>query len=104
MHDETLRLLAVRQIELVRALLRRGHASQDKLRLQAEAASKRAEWASRPVPDVLLEARINADWSRLNERSSPSDGARSQAQSELAGLLMSALTGPAATPPSSAGW
>ncbi len=102
--EATLKLLAAREMELIQALLRRGHASQDKLRLQAEAASKRAEWASRPVPDVLLEARINADWSRLNERSSPSDGARSQAQSELADLLVSVLTEPATTVPSGGRW
>jgi uncharacterized protein DUF3482/50S ribosome-binding GTPase len=93
--EATLRLLATREMDLVQALLRRGHASQDKVRLKAEAESKRAEWTSRPLPDVLLEARIRPEWSRLNEHSSPSDGARSHALRRLADVFTAVLIGPA---------
>ena len=91
--ETTLKLLAAREMELIQALLRRGHASQDRIRLKAAAESKRAEWASGPLPDVLREARIHPQWSRLNESSPASDGARSRAQGQLAEELMSVLTG-----------
>ena len=64
--EETLRLLALRQLDLVQALLRRGHASQDKIQLTSQAAAARAGWATGRVPDVLLHARLHPEWSRLN--------------------------------------
>ena len=64
--EETLRLLAVRQLDLIQALLRRGHASQDKIQLTSQAAAARAGWATGRVPDVLLDARLHPEWSRLN--------------------------------------
>ena len=64
--DETLRLLAARQLDLVAALLRRGHASQDKLRLTSEAEAARSPWISAPLPDEIAEARYHPEWSRLD--------------------------------------
>jgi hypothetical protein len=92
--EATLKLLAAREVDLIQALLRRGHASQDKVRLKAEAESKRAEWVSAPLPDVLLEARIHPEWSRLNDGLTPNAAVRSQAQGRLADIFMSVLTGP----------
>ncbi|MFO1429363.1 MAG: DUF3482 domain-containing protein [Candidatus Competibacteraceae bacterium] len=62
--DETLRLLAVRQIELVRALFRRGHASQEKIRLNAKTLDR--AWTGYHLPWVLEDAKVNPAWSRLN--------------------------------------
>jgi hypothetical protein len=93
--EATLKLLAAREMDLIRALLRRGHASQDKIRLKAEAESKRTQWASRPLPEMLLEARIHPDWSRLNDRadSARSDTGRSHARARLADEMLALLTG-----------
>src|SRR5512144_1887305 len=92
--EATLKLLAAREVDLIQALLRRGHASQDKLRLKAEAETRRAEWGLRPLPDVLLEARIRPEWSRLNDGLTPNAAVRSQAQGRLSDIFMSVLTGP----------
>lgn len=72
--DETLRLLAVRQLELTEALLRRGHASQETLRLAAGASTDigthisagHERWATDALPEELLEARSHPEWSRLS--------------------------------------
>lgn len=66
-NDATMKLLALRQIELIRALLRRGHASQDKIQLNAKAAEADQAWKGWRLPEVLKQARANPDWSRLNE-------------------------------------
>jgi hypothetical protein len=93
-HEATLKLLAAREIDLVRALLRRGHASQENIRLKAEAESRRVEWASRPLPDVLVEARIHPEWSRLYScsPSPPFNPGRSYARAQLADGMCALLT------------
>jgi len=96
--DETLRLLAVRQLDLVRALLSRGHASQDKIRLQAVAETSRAQWTEDDLPDVLLDARLHADWSSLAETGSQRDDgnpARTSARDDLKSIIETWLTSPA---------
>lgn len=75
--DETVKLLALRQLELVQALLARGHASQDKVRLAAGAVADRGRWAAEALPEELELARAHPEWSRL------SDGDRSFAMSNL---------------------
>jgi hypothetical protein len=92
--DETLRLLTIRELELVRALLRRGHASQDKIRLAARAEESRAEWAKRALPEVLDEARLHPDWSRLNKsdrEKAAFDKRREGARNALSAILESDL-------------
>jgi hypothetical protein len=64
--DETLRLLALRQLELVQALLARGHASQDKVRLAAGGVADHGRWAAEPLPEELELARAHPEWSRLS--------------------------------------
>ena len=61
--DDTLRLLIVRQMALIRALLRRGHAAQGAL---ASAGSPESRWARGPLPRPMREARLKPKWSRLN--------------------------------------
>lgn len=87
--DETLRLLAVRQIELVQALLRRGHASRDKIQIHSKDASKKA-WMKLRLPPALGKAKIHPTWSRLNgpDRSALEwDSSRFAAKDELARLI-----------------
>lgn len=88
--DATLRLLAVRQIELVQALLRRGHASQERIRLNAKAGKVKQEWIKQKLPSALGRAKVNPHWSRLGSQVSAAvdlNNDRSLAKDELAGLL-----------------
>lgn len=87
--DETLRLLTIRELELVRALLRRGHASQDKIRLAARAEESRADWAKRTLPETIDEARLHPEWSRLNK--SDREGAGFDKRREGARNALSAI-------------
>jgi small GTP-binding protein len=86
-NDATLRLLALRQIELIRALLRRGHASQDKIRVNAKTADADQQWKGWRLPDVVKQARANPDWSRLQEAPTGQTGGRLAAMDRLARLL-----------------
>ncbi|UCD76695.1 MAG: GTPase/DUF3482 domain-containing protein [Phycisphaerales bacterium] len=61
--DATLSLLRVRQTALIRALLRRGHATQDPMRLEA---GEKAALSDRSLSVVLREARVHPAWSRLS--------------------------------------
>ena len=61
----TLELLAVRQIVLVRALLRRGHAAMGVVRLQGKLGDDGRIRIPRDVLRVLANARVHPQWSRL---------------------------------------
>ncbi|WP_459616420.1 GTPase/DUF3482 domain-containing protein [Bordetella sp. 2513F-2] len=63
--DPVLRLLAMRQRQLIQALERRGHAARAPLHLDRPAD---AAWRSGPLPDALAEARSRPEWSALGER------------------------------------
>jgi GTPase SAR1 family protein len=89
-NDTTLRLLAVRQIDLVQALLRRGHASQEKIRLSAKTAAGKKLWTSQKLPHVLEQAQFNPQWSRLrspNPAALDLNSGRLAAKEELAGIM-----------------
>jgi small GTP-binding protein len=92
--DATLRLVAARQSDLIQSLLRRGHASQDRIHLDADAQTRRQRWVTQPLPDVLLDARLHPEWSRLGSQHSAVDGSseRSQAQEHLAQVIVEMLT------------
>jgi hypothetical protein len=92
--DRTLDLLALRQLALVRALLARGHASQDRIRL-AEGVSDEANAAlAKSLHDVLPEARHRPDWTRLRAKGgAAADGGRGEARERLATRLFEALEG-----------
>ncbi|MGJ3442426.1 GTPase/DUF3482 domain-containing protein [Pseudomonas sp. Je.1.5.c] len=61
--DSVLRLLALRQQQLVQALESRGHAAQDSIRLGA--ADEKA-WREGKLPEALNKARAHPQWSTLN--------------------------------------
>jgi small GTP-binding protein len=95
--DETIKLLALRQLELVQALLARGHASQDKIRLAAGGAAGRGRWAAEALPEELQLARAHPEWSRLSESGralAVSDFRRTAARDALKRRIASELTAP----------
>ena len=77
--DATLRLLMVRQIWLVRALLRRGHASVEPIRMDARGEQLRA-LGKLKLPSIVADARTHPQWSRLDARhqSPPAPGSLSE--------------------------
>ena len=92
--DATLRLLAVRQLDLAQALLRRGHASQDKIRQRMQAARRRQDWIDQQLPPALAQARVNPEWSRLGgaePAAAEAETGRIAAQRELAGMIEASL-------------
>ncbi|TVQ43983.1 MAG: DUF3482 domain-containing protein [Gammaproteobacteria bacterium] len=90
--DATLRLLALRQRRLLRALERRGHGAVAPLDTTDELDER---WRSASLPRVLLRARARPEWSALNRHraeawSAPAAG-RDEACVELAAQLGQAL-------------
>lgn len=83
--DDTLIWLGARQLALARALLRRGHADPNPVRLEtASVADFHQRLLSRPPPE-LAKARFNPDWSRLDTNNAmPGDGSRETARTQLA--------------------
>ncbi|QXH56362.1 GTPase/DUF3482 domain-containing protein [Pseudomonas maumuensis] len=61
--DAVLRLLALRQQQLMLALEARGHAAQDSIRL---AAPEDKGWREGKLPEALRKARAHPQWSTLN--------------------------------------
>ena len=61
--DAVLRLLAVRQLQLLDALSQRGHAAQHKLQLSSP---QQPAWRSGKLPVALRKARAHPEWSALN--------------------------------------
>ncbi|MHC4993190.1 MAG: GTPase/DUF3482 domain-containing protein, partial [Planctomycetota bacterium] len=100
-NDSTLRLLALRQIMLIQALLNRGHAAVAPVggpepgRL--DAARQRSK---KGLPGALEQAKTRPHWSRLDQgtRTHVPDPARAQAQAALARLLGRILQRPADAP------
>ncbi|MEE4379574.1 MAG: GTPase/DUF3482 domain-containing protein [Candidatus Competibacteraceae bacterium] len=84
--DGTLRILALRQLDLIRALLQRGHASQEKIDLKARALEAEKKWKGWRLPEVLNKAKANPGWSRLNEGTGSSTG-RLAAKDKLTKIL-----------------
>jgi hypothetical protein len=64
-NHQTLLLLATRQIALVHALMRRGHASVKPIEMRSSSESQTAKSIAKKLPAVLDEARLHADWSSL---------------------------------------
>ena len=84
--DATLRLLATRQLDLVRALLVRGHASQDRIRLQKSASDRYGVVTE--LPEFVQRARANPNWSRLAPQGQTySNGHRHELKEQLAGQI-----------------
>lgn len=90
--DDTLRLLMVRQMGLIRALLRRGHAAQAPLVAGAPPGGRRGQG---PLPGPVREARLKPQWSRLNpDRFDATRGDRQVAVQRLTEDILAELAGP----------
>ncbi|MDV7212955.1 DUF3482 domain-containing protein, partial [Azotobacter beijerinckii] len=61
--DAVLRLLALRQCQLLKALAARGHAAQQAIRLDTP---QERSWREDQLPEPLLKARAHPEWSSLN--------------------------------------
>jgi small GTP-binding protein len=94
--EATLRILAVRQIALIRALLSRGHAAQDQIELDEKTGAAPPKGFGQTVPRPLLAARMKPAWSGLGNDASgivPTDPERRTAQKELAALIRQGIQG-----------
>jgi len=81
--DAILRLLALRQMRLLAALERRGHAARAPLALEEP---EEKAWREGPLPDELAAARARPQWSALHPAYAP-DQARAAAVQALASAL-----------------
>lgn len=68
--DAVLRLLALRQRQLIEALERRGHAAREPLKLDLPDDET---WRKGPLPEALKEARSRPEWSALGKHHEDSD-------------------------------
>ncbi|SSW71677.1 GTPase/DUF3482 domain-containing protein [Achromobacter agilis] len=68
--DAVLRLLALRQRQLIEALERRGHAAREPLKLDRPDDEA---WRKGPLPEALKEARSRPEWSALGDGYEDSD-------------------------------
>jgi hypothetical protein len=87
--DAVLRLLALRQQQLVRALEARGHAAADTLRV---AIPEDADWRQGRLPEPLRKARAHPEWSSLNPGTRPDAGERQAQVARLAAWLGESAT------------
>lgn len=81
--DAVLRLLALRQRQLIESLERRGHAAREPLRLDLPDDDA---WRKGPLPEALKEARSRPEWSALGKHYEDSDR-RKRVLHELAKTL-----------------
>jgi hypothetical protein len=105
--DAALKLLMSRQLLLIRALLRRGHASMKPISTevhQSSAGTSKAPVnpANEPLPQPLQVVRLKPEWSRLNDRVNQmaiSGAARLAAQEAISRNLVGRLRQDAADSP-----
>ncbi|SDT21030.1 DUF3482 domain-containing protein [Pseudomonas oryzae] len=79
--DAVLRLLALRQRQLLTALEGRGHAAQQRLRLDNP---QEQTWREGKLPEPLHRARAHPEWSNLNDGDLPQQAERQEAIRRLA--------------------
>ncbi|ANB03270.1 GTPase/DUF3482 domain-containing protein [Ectothiorhodospira sp. BSL-9] len=84
-NDATLRLLALRQRQLARALSRRGHGAEKALELNTPTDNT---WRRGKLPAPVRKARLYPRWSRLNERA---DGVESKPRAQALETLTEQL-------------
>jgi hypothetical protein len=82
--DSVLRLLALRQQQLVRSLEARGHAAVDSIKV---AMPEGKTWREGKLPDALHKARAHPQWSALNTRAKLSQPQRQEQIETLAHLI-----------------
>lgn len=85
--DTTLRVLAARQVHLLHALLRRGHAAQDRIAIDTDGAP--ADVLPRQMPKPIRTARTHTHWCTIEAapQSGAGDLARHEAVTSLAETL-----------------
>ncbi|WP_226505447.1 MULTISPECIES: DUF3482 domain-containing protein [Pseudomonas] len=79
--DNVLRLLALRQQQLLAVLTRRGHAALE--RIEVSLPAEQTQWREGKLPESLNKARAHPQWSSLNPRARLSDGERLEALETL---------------------
>lgn len=82
--DSILRLLSLRQLQLLNALEQRGHAAQDKILLSLEQTQ---QWQEQALPEVLDKARSHPRWSSMNPEYRAASSERQAAKQALTQLL-----------------
>jgi hypothetical protein len=83
--DSVLRLLALRQRQLVQALNLRGHAAMEHIQL---ATPEDKSWREGKLPDALSKARAHPQWSSLNPQARLSQAERQEQIEALAETLV----------------
>jgi len=76
-------------------LLRRGHASPDKIQIEAQAKEGEKTWTSGRLPKALSRAKTHSEWSRLGTADPSAIGAdskRAATETELAGVIEAELS------------
>ncbi len=96
--DATLRLLALRQIVLIRALLRRGHAAVTPVPEPSKGKLSDALQTPKRLPAALEQAKLRRDWSRLGKSRRPPGPGRVAAKAALSGVIATALRRPPDAP------
>jgi hypothetical protein len=82
--DNVLRLLALRQRQLLQAINQRGHAAMDSIRI---ATPQDKTWREGKLPEALSKARAYPQWSSLNANPRLSQAERQEQIEQLAGQL-----------------
>ncbi|WP_120994911.1 GTPase/DUF3482 domain-containing protein [Stutzerimonas urumqiensis] len=83
--DAVLRLLALRQRQLLKALAARGHAATDAIRLETP---QDKAWREGRLPEPLLRARAHPTWSSLTPRARLDDADRTRALDALTRAIL----------------
>ena len=90
----TLRLMTMRNATLIEALLRRGHASQDPLKLERDAEKSQEILERIDITGSVRKARVNPRWSRIRPdfaSDTTIDTGRTSARDALASIIEPAL-------------
>jgi hypothetical protein len=82
--DSVLRLLALRQRQLLQALNQRGHAAMDSIHI---ATPQDKTWREGKLPEALNKARAYPQWSSLNPQARLSQSERQEQIEQLAEQL-----------------
>lgn len=93
--DAVLRLLALRQIRLLKVLEARGHAASQAIRLDAP---EEREWREGQLPEAVQRARAHPAWSALNQEGRPGQAERQLWLQRLAEQLYAEASALAARP------
>ncbi|MNC54507.1 hypothetical protein D3C75_1039930 [compost metagenome] len=97
MDDGVLRLLALRQRQLLAMLEARGHAAQQRIQL---ATPQDQAWRKGKLPPALHKARAHPEWSRLNVGAELQQAER-QAEIRRLAVDLQVVTAPVTAPPAS---